>query len=71
MKNDGAKFFEMMEQLAERRMLREEMAIQGIEEDDLEDEDDLDDGEEEEDAEWVSRRASRLVACQTDPILLQ
>ena len=44
LKNDGQKFLEMMEQLAERRMQREEDAAAGIE-DDSDEESDLD-GEE-------------------------
>ena len=39
LKNDGQKFLEMMEQLAERRMQREEEAAVDVE-DDSEDEDD-------------------------------
>jgi len=50
LKNDGQKFLEMMEQLAERRMQREEEAAADVEEDseeDSEDDDgsDVDDGE--------------------------
>lgn len=44
LKNDGQKFLEMMEQLAERRMQREEEAAADVE-DDSEDEDGEDDGE--------------------------
>ncbi|KAH8114975.1 hypothetical protein DFH11DRAFT_1590736 [Phellopilus nigrolimitatus] len=55
LKNDGQKFLEMMEQLAERRMQREEEAAADVE-DDSEEEDDEegdeeDDGEEDEDDE--------------------
>ena len=46
LKNDGQKFLEMMEQLAERRMQREEEAAVDVE-DDSEDEDD--EGDEDED----------------------
>jgi hypothetical protein len=44
LKNDSTRFLEMMEQLAERRMMREEAAIQMMADDerDLEDEDDED-----------------------------
>ena len=61
LKNDGTKFLEMMEQLADRRMGREELAASGVmdfedseeeeddsEEDDSEEEDDDDDDEEDE-----------------------
>jgi len=50
LKNDGQKFLEMMEQLAERRMQREEDAVGGVEDDSEDEEDgsDLDDGEDEE-----------------------
>lgn len=49
LKNDGQKFLEMMEQLAERRMQREEEATGDIEdESDEEDEDDDGDGEDDE-----------------------
>jgi hypothetical protein len=61
LKNDSTRFLEMMEQLAERRMMREEAAIQmmedgrdggnqrnqDVEEDEDEDEDDLDDEDDE------------------------
>lgn len=50
LKNDGQKFLEMMEQLAERRLIREDEAAASVEEDseddddeDVEDEDDEDD----------------------------
>ena len=54
LKNDGQKFLEMMEQLAERRMQREDEAAADVEddsedEDDEGDEDDEDDKEDEED----------------------
>lgn len=52
LKNDGQKFLEMMEQLAERRMQREEEAAGDMEDDseeDEEDEEDEDDEEEDED----------------------
>lgn len=44
LKNDGQKFLEMMEQLAERRMQREEEASADVE-DDSEDDSDMSDGE--------------------------
>jgi hypothetical protein len=47
LKNDGQKFLEMMEQLAERRMQREEEAPADVGED-SEDEDEDEDGDEEE-----------------------
>lgn len=47
LKNDGQKFLEMMEQLAERRMQREESAIRELGSDD--DDDDDEDGEDEDD----------------------
>ena len=50
LKNDGQKFLEMMEQLAERRMQREEEAPLGIEEESDED-GDLDDDEEDDEDE--------------------
>lgn len=52
LKNDGQKFLEMMEQLAERRMMREEEAVASIEDDsddDDEDEDDEDDDADDDD----------------------
>jgi hypothetical protein len=61
LKNDGQKFLEMMEQLAERRMQREQQAAQdleadsdadhGEEGDDDDDEDDDEDDDDEEDEE--------------------
>ncbi|KIJ34966.1 hypothetical protein M422DRAFT_34884, partial [Sphaerobolus stellatus SS14] len=55
LKNDGQKFLEMMEQLAERRMQREEEAANEVERDtgdeDEEDEGDEDEDEDEEDEE--------------------
>ncbi|GAW09809.1 MFS general substrate transporter [Lentinula edodes] len=67
LKNDGQKFLEMMEQLAERRMQREEEAVGDLEDDseDEEDEDDEDGGEDEEglgsedDDEDLDRRRRR------------
>ncbi len=62
MKNDGERFMEMMEQLAERRMLREDAAVHAIEEDldeageadeDLDDDLDEEDDEDEEDEDEV------------------
>lgn len=53
LKNDSTRFLEMMEQLAERRMMREEAAIQMMaddedeRDDEDEDEDDLDDEDDE------------------------
>lgn len=50
LKNDGQKFLEMMEQLAERRLMREEEAAASVEEDsEDEDEDDVEDEDDEED----------------------
>ncbi|THH33340.1 hypothetical protein EUX98_g820 [Antrodiella citrinella] len=49
LKNDGQKFLEMMEQLAERRMQREEEAAASVEEDSEDEEEDLDEEDEEED----------------------
>ncbi|KAG9311132.1 salt tolerance down-regulator-domain-containing protein [Chiua virens] len=52
LKNDGQKFLEMMEQLAERRMQREEEAAADVEDDsDIDDDDEGDDEDEEEDDE--------------------
>ncbi|KAK9480773.1 salt tolerance down-regulator-domain-containing protein [Lipomyces japonicus] len=48
LKNDGKKFIEMMEQLAERRMAREEKALAATE---FEDDEEYDDEDEEEDDE--------------------
>ncbi|KAJ3928361.1 MAG: hypothetical protein NXY57DRAFT_527870 [Lentinula lateritia] len=67
LKNDGQKFLEMMEQLAERRMQREEEAVGDLEDDseDEEDEDEEDGGEDEEvlgsedDDEDLDRRRRR------------
>jgi hypothetical protein len=50
LKNDGQKFLEMMEQLAERRMAREEDGALALEED-SEDDEDLDEEEEDEEEE--------------------
>lgn len=68
LKNDGTKFLEMMEQLAERRMYREEMAANAMMEEDSEDEDDgseddedsEDEDDEDEDDEEVSPRTLSL-----------
>ena len=49
LKNDGQKFLEMMEQLAERRMQREEEAAADVEDDSEEEEDEDEDEDEEED----------------------
>ena len=59
LKNDGQKFLEMMESLAERRLQREEEAAAGFEDSEEEDEQDEDeceedDIEEDEDDEDVS-----------------
>ena len=43
LKNDSQKFFEMMEQLAERRMIRGDEAVSNIEDDSLDDDDGNDD----------------------------
>lgn len=52
LKNDGQKFLEMMEQLAERRVLREEEAAGDIEDESEEEEDEAgDEGEEDEEDE--------------------
>lgn len=51
LKNDGQKFLEMMEQLAERRMQREEEAVADVEDDSEEEEDEEGDEEEEEEEE--------------------
>lgn len=51
LKNDGQKFLEMMEQLAERRMLREDEAAADIEEDSEEEEEDEEDEDLEDDEE--------------------
>ena len=63
LKNDGQKFLEMMEQLADRRMIREDRATASIKDDSEEDEgeddgdDDNDDNEEEEEEEEVCMSA--------------
>ena len=49
LKNDGQKFLEMMEQLAERRMQREEEAAGDMEDDSEEEDEDDDDDDDEED----------------------
>jgi hypothetical protein len=60
LKNDGQKFLEMMEQLAERRMQREEEAVGDLEDDSEEEDDDLEGEEEyEEDEDGVRRRRRR------------
>lgn len=72
LKNDGQKFLEMMEQLAERRMQREEEASADVEEDsededdegDEEDDEDDEDDEEDEDEEEV--RSFHLVITPAD-----
>ncbi len=52
LKNDGQKFLEMMEQLAERRLQREEEAAADVEDDsEDEDDDDVDDEDDEDDDE--------------------
>jgi hypothetical protein len=50
LKNDGQKFLEMMEQLADRRMIREDRATASIEDDSEEEEGD-DDGDDDDDDE--------------------
>lgn len=59
LKNDGQKFLEMMEQLADRRMQREEDAaaeLDAISDDGDEDEEDIEDEEDEEDvSRWTYR----------------
>ena len=70
LKNDGQKFLEMMEQLADRRMIREDRATASIEDDSEEDDgdddgdddedDDDDDEEEEEEEEEEVRRSTSL-----------
>jgi hypothetical protein len=50
LKNDGQKFLEMMEQLADRRMIREDRATASIE-DDSEEEEGGDDGDDDDDDE--------------------
>ena len=71
LKNDGQKFLEMMEQLADRRMIREDRATASIEDDSEEDEgdddgddddDDDDDEEEEEEEEEEEVRRTPLPA---------
>ncbi|KAF8335950.1 salt tolerance down-regulator-domain-containing protein [Cantharellus anzutake] len=51
LKNDGQKFLEMMEQLAERRMQREGEAVASIEDDSEDEDEDEDDGDEDEEEE--------------------
>ena len=51
LKNDGQKFLEMMEQLAERRMQREEEGAVDVEDDSEEDDEEGDEDEEDEDEE--------------------
>ena len=51
LKNDGQKFLEMMEQLADRRMQREEEATIDVEEDSEDEEDEGDEEEEDEEEE--------------------
>lgn len=65
LKNDGQKFLEMMEQLAERRLQREEEAALSVEEDDSdldEDEEDDDEADEDEDDEDEDEVRSSLVS---------
>ncbi len=60
LKNDGQKFLEMMEQLAERHMLREDDDVADIEEDsedeeeDEEEDEDIDEDEEDDEEDEVS-----------------
>jgi phosphopantothenoylcysteine synthetase/decarboxylase len=69
LKNDGQKFLEMMEQLADRRMIREDRATASIEDDSEEDEgdddgddddDDDDDDDEEEEEEEEEEEVRRI-----------
>ena len=78
LKNDGQKFLEMMEQLADRRMIREDRATASIEDDSEEDEgdddgdddedDDDDDEEEEEEEEEEVRRSTQPTFHRTQNI---
>ena len=71
LKNDGQKFLEMMEQLADRRMIREDRATANIEEDDSEEEegdDDGDDDEEDEDDEEEEEEEEEEVCVNHPPI---
>jgi len=82
LKNDGQKFLEMMEQLADRRMIREDRATTSIEDDSEEDEGD-DDGddedsddddyeeeeEEEEEEEGVRRGTSPYILLNSEYLL--
>jgi len=67
LKNDGQKFLEMMEQLAERRMQNEEEAARAVEssEDEYEDDDDEEDDEEEGD-DGVDDEGSELDSEEDD-----
>jgi hypothetical protein len=51
LKNDGQKFLEMMEQLADRRMQREDEAAAEVEDESEDEEGDEDDDEDDEDEE--------------------
>ena len=75
LKNDGQKFLEMMEQLAERRMQREQQAAQDLEEDsdagdddegdeDDEDDDDEDDDDDDDDEEEVCSVTRSFSPCR-------
>lgn len=65
LKNDGQKFLEMMEQLAERRMQREDEGVQDVEdesEDEDDDEGDEDDEDEDDDDEDEEEEEVRICA---------
>ena len=75
LKNDGQKFLEMMEQLAERRMQREEEAAAEVgmdseEEDDDEDGDEEDEDEDEEDEDDDEEEEVRTFSILTSMKLL-
>ena len=61
LKNDGQKFLEMMEQLAERRMKREEEAAVDVEE--MSDEDEEDDEEVSSDTQDLRGTYTLLLNC--------
>lgn len=71
LKNDGQKFLEMMEQLADRRMIREDRATANIEDDSEEDDgdddgdDDDDDEEDEEEEEEEEEEEVRRICSPT------
>jgi hypothetical protein len=70
LKNDGRKFLEMMEQLAERRMQREEEAALETEDDSEDDSEDEEDSEEDSDSEGEDEVDDKEVGSSPPSFLL-